>query len=588
MNKEGIKTFDSIQLAVLTSRFKGIVRSMANTLFRTGRSGVLNTAHDFSCCILTKEHEMVVAAESLPIHIMIGPDLMAKSMVKFHPKIKRGDAFLHNSPYHGNSHAADLSVLIPVIDSNGKHHFTVLAKAHMADIGNAKATTYMAAARDVYEEGALIFPAVKIQENYEFINDIVRMCRLRIRAPELFWGDFLALIGAARIGEKHLLELGDELGWNTLHEYTQQWFNYSESMMASAISQLPSGEVTTYSVHDPFPGVPNGIPIQVKVTVDSDEGIIEADLRENPDCMPCGLNQSEATVSTAVMIGVFDSFNSIIPANAGSFRRIKIRLRENCVVGIPRHPASCSVATTSLGNRVGNMVQRALAELAEGFGMAEVGAILPPSYAVISGCDPRKDGAPFVNELLLGCTGGAATPSNDGWLTTSDLGAAGMVYVDSIEMDELQYPIRVLSRRIITDSGGAGRFCGSPGVFVEYGPIDCTIELNYASDGCVNPAQGARGGMQGGVAKQYRRDISGNLEKLDPVGPIILKPGETVLSMSTGGGGYGLPIERETNSVKEDIIDGIITQERAKEIYGVVLDANLEIDVNATKSLRTK
>ena len=63
---------------------------------RTGRSGVLNTAHDFSCCILSAKNEFIVADESLPVHVLSGPDLMCKSIDKFHPVKKKGDAFLIN------------------------------------------------------------------------------------------------------------------------------------------------------------------------------------------------------------------------------------------------------------------------------------------------------------------------------------------------------------------------------------------------------------------------------------------------------------------------------------------------------------
>ena len=72
----------------------------------------------------------------------------------------------------------------------------------MADCGNSQPTTYFAAARDVYEEGALIFPCVRVQSDYHDNEDIVRMCRLRIRVPDQWWGDHLALIGAARVGER--------------------------------------------------------------------------------------------------------------------------------------------------------------------------------------------------------------------------------------------------------------------------------------------------------------------------------------------------------------------------------------------------
>ena len=115
---------DGLQLALVNNRFEGIVRAMMNTLLRTSRSAILNTARDFSCCILTADHEMLAMAESLPIHVMSGPDLMARTMVEFHPDLRPGDAFLHNSPYHGNSHAADWCVLVPVIVAPASTRFS--------------------------------------------------------------------------------------------------------------------------------------------------------------------------------------------------------------------------------------------------------------------------------------------------------------------------------------------------------------------------------------------------------------------------------------------------------------------------------
>lgn len=228
---------DGVGLALLNNRFEGIARKMANTLLRTGRSGVLNIARDFSCAIVTRNDELLAAAESLPIHVLSGPDLMSKAMKEFHPRLRRGDAFLHNSPYHGCSHAADHTILVPVIDAAGAHHYTVIAKAHQADCGNSQPTTYMGSARDVYEEGALIFPAVKVQEDYHNIEDIIRMCRMRIRVPDQWWGDFLAMIGAARIAERELLGLGAELGWDALHDFDDRFLDYSEQRMITAIGR---------------------------------------------------------------------------------------------------------------------------------------------------------------------------------------------------------------------------------------------------------------------------------------------------------------------------------------------------------------
>ena len=229
------RPFDPVDLAVLSSRFDAIVRSMSNTLIRTGRSVILNTGRDFSCCVVSGANELVSVAESIPTHVFSGPDIMARSMQELHPSLQPGDAFLHNSPYHGNSHAADVSILVPVLDDEGRHRFTVLSKAHLADIGNAEPTPYSAAARDVYEEGALIFPCVKVQENYRDIEDIIRMCRVRIRVPDKWWGDYLALLGSARVGEREVMNLAAEVGWDRLDRFVAAWFDYSEGRMADVI-----------------------------------------------------------------------------------------------------------------------------------------------------------------------------------------------------------------------------------------------------------------------------------------------------------------------------------------------------------------
>src|SRR5581483_11220944 len=175
------------------------------------------------------------------------------------------------SPYHGNSHAADHSLLVPVVDAEGRHRFTVLVKAHQADCGNALPTTYMGAATDVYAEGALIFPAVRVQTDYRDHPDVIRMCELRIRVPEQWRGDYLAMMGAARIGERELLELGGELGFAALDDVIEDWFAYSEQRMVNAIRRLPAGTATATTAHDPYPGAPEGIPVRATVTVDPEE-----------------------------------------------------------------------------------------------------------------------------------------------------------------------------------------------------------------------------------------------------------------------------------------------------------------------------
>ncbi len=572
------------ELAVLTARFEGVARKMANTLHRTGRSGILTIARDFSCVVLTARHQLVTAADSLPIHVLRGPDIMSRVMAENHRVLRRGDAFLHNSPYHGCTHPADHSILVPVIDDDGVHRFTVLAKGHQADCGNALPTTYMGAAKDVYAEGALIFPAVRIQSDYRHEEDIVRMCRMRIRVPDQWWGDYLATLGAARVGEREILALGREVGWERLDAYVSEWFDYSEKRMRAAIRAMPAKRIARASRHDAFPGTPpDGVEITVTVDVDPAAEMIEIDATDNPDCFENGLNLSEACARSAPMIGVFNSIDPSVPKNEGSFRRIRVKLRENCAVGVPRHPTSCSVATTNLADRVANPVQCALAELADGLGLAEAGACIPASSGVISGV---HDGRPFVNEVYLGCTGGAGGPQADGWLTIMHVGNAGMCYQDSIEVDELRHPLLVHARRLIPDSEGAGRFRGALGAYSEFSPRGCDITVAYVSDGAANPAKGVRGGLAGGASAQYRKRADGSLEPMPGCAEVFVREGEAMVSMSCGGGGYGPPEERAPQRVAEDVREGWVSRERAAAVYRVALTEAFEVDMTATERLR--
>ncbi|MBT5432655.1 MAG: hydantoinase B/oxoprolinase family protein [Rhodospirillaceae bacterium] len=582
-------SFDPTRFSVLARRLDGIVHKMQAALIRTSRSGVISSGHDCSCCLLSADSELVTVADSIPIHVMVGPDDMSRAMHEYHPVLRRGDAFLHNSPYHGNSHAADLSILVPVIDDDGIHRFTVLSKAHQADIGNASPTTYMPTARDIYEEGALLFPAVKVQEDYETIEDIVRMCRMRIRVPDQWHGDFIALLGAARVGEREILALGREIGWDALEDYIGAWLDYGDSMMSEAIAGLPAGRATAQTRHDHFPGTPEaGVPVRATVEIDPVERRISVDITDNIDCMPCGLNLSEACARSAALVGLFNSLGQNIPANAGSIRRIEVKLRENCVVGIPRHPTSVSVATTNIADRLASAVHCAMAKIADGIGLAEAGSTEGPGGAVISGHDPRSGNKPFVNQLALGDTGGPAGPREDGWLTLGNVCTAGFWLMDSVEIDELNFPLLVHERRLVPDTEGAGRHRGAPGCRMLLGTNGADVRMMYASDGTQNAAQGVRGGAAGANASQWIERSDGRVEELPGVGDFVLSPGDVVVCDTCGGGGYGSPLERDPARVRRDVAAGLVSRERARLIYGVALDHDGAIDEAATSGLRQK
>jgi N-methylhydantoinase B len=330
------------------------------------------------------------------------------------------------------------------------------------------------------------------------------------------------------------------------------------------------------------------VKMEVTVAVDPDAGEIEIDLRNNPDCLPCGLNLTQSTAQTSALIGVFNSIDNTLPRNTGSARAVNIRLRENCCVGIPVHPASCSLATSGLAERLAGIVQRTMAEYEDGMGMASTGPECPPAVAGLSGRDPRHGNAPFVDMMILGNSGGAGHAHGDGWLTNGETSDGGSMMRDSTEVLELLHPIRVWADRIVSDTEGAGRFRGAPSLYIEYGPVGTELEVLYTADGTVNPALGARGGGSGALSRPMMRTAEGEVVVLDAWGRVVLQPGETIISISSAGGGYGPAHERDPEHVRHDLADGWISAARALGVYGVVIAPDGSVDDAATAARRAE
>jgi N-methylhydantoinase B len=511
-------------------------------------------------------------------------------MKEMHADLREGDAFLHNDPYLGNTHAADHTILVPVF-IGGEHFFTVSVMAHQADCGNSLPTTYMPFATDVYNEGALIFPCVRVQRDYQDVADIIRMCKKRIRVPDVWYGDYLAMVGGARIAERRLKELVERYGVDTIREFVASWLDYSERMMVDAIRRLPAGRIEAHGVHDPLPGFEAGIPIKVQVTVDPEAGRVEIDLRDNIDCLPMGLNQSEACSFGNALIGLFNVIGGDVPHNAGSFRRVTVQLRDNCIVGRPKHPFSCSMATTNIGDRLANQVQSAFADIGDGIGLAEAGIGMGASASVISGTDFRRDAAPYQNQILFLNNGGPGGPWADGWTNFGVPVVAGQLMRDSVEVNELKYPVVFYENRLLADSAGAGRRRGAPAGRVTYGPRRDPMQVMYPTDGAVNPPRGVRGGSSGLHPHAFHRTRAGAEVLLPNNASVTVLPGESIVGIGCGGAGYGDPHTREPERVLRDVREGLVSTKAAVSVYAVAVCASsdgstLEVDEAVTRQLR--
>ena len=582
---------DPFLVAILTKRFEFIVKEMTHTLYNAARSAIINNARDFSCCITTGEGELLEVGESIPIHTYAS-HLQAQTIYKHHDDVAEGDAFLHNDPYDGNSHAADQTVMVPIF-VDGVHLFTACAKAHQADIGNSIPTTYNAWAKDVYNEGAVIFPCVRLQRDYNMNDDIIRIGMRRIRVPDVWYGDLLAALGAARVAEKRLKALGKKYGVETLRNVIREWFEYTEFLMRRRISQLQPAKLHGTGKHDPIEGIlPEGVELQVDITVDPEAASITVDLRDNPDNVPAGINMCEANVLSAVAQAVFTSIGSgTIPRNSGSLRCLNVLMREGCVVGIPKFPYSTSNATTNISCRSINMILRAFTGLGQGVGAAEGGVGANLSTVNVSGKDPRYDGEPFANQLFILSNGGPGREGSDGWLTWGSPGISGMMWYDSWEIDEFKYPVIFEKLEVKTDTAAAGRYRGAPQVeFVirsRCEDLSCVI----TSDGRVFGPKGALGGSDGLTGGNYNLAEDGAVERVGNFFNGVLPSGKRMRGLSTAGDGYGDPFERDASHVLTDVMDGYVSRDAARDTYGVIFDGEvgdetLAVSVAATTKSR--
>lgn len=581
-------TFDAVLTAVLANRLDSVVREMTNTLLRSARSAVINSARDFSCAITTADDQLLACAEGLPVHIF-GSQLQTAALRERHPDLKEGDAYLDNNPYKGGSHAADHTILVPVF-FEGEHLFTAIAKAHQADIGNSLATTYHAEARDVYEEGALIFPTVQVQRDYADNDDILQICASRIRVPAQWYGDYLAAVGSARTAERRLKQLCAKYGVETIKAFISDWLDYSEQRMANEIAKLPRRTLTNTGRHDAFdPYLPEGLEIRSTITIDPDQGLIEVDLRDNADNLNCGLNMTEATTMAAVFAGLFNAIGGEIPKNSGAFRRVKVLLKHGAAVGIPKFPHSCSLATTNLTDRLINMIGSSFAQLGAPFGVSEAAVGMGPAMATLSGKDSRYDNEPFVNQIIVSANGGPASARADGWVTFGLPVVSGLMYRDSIEIDEVKMPIQYRHMLIRQDSGGAGELRGGPSLEVSYAAKDTPVTVIFPCDGQETSPKGVLGGHDGQRAEAWIENADGTESPLPANAAFELEPGQAVRGVDSSAGGYGRPFDRCQDAVLHDVIEGWVSINVARTTYGVAIvrtETGLAVDSADTSALR--
>ena len=203
-------SLEPFEMTVLSKKFKEAISVMTQSLMNSARSGVINSARDFTSAFTLYDGRQFMYDKGLPVHAA-NVHLIPEYTLDAFEDISEGDCFLTNSTYAGNTHHADYTLHVPVF-YEGEPLFWVLNRAHQADVGAPQPTTYVADAKDIYEEGPH-FSALRVQDAYEENEDIVRNLKLNIRAGDWQWyGDYRAQIAAVRKGEEMIQEICSEYG----------------------------------------------------------------------------------------------------------------------------------------------------------------------------------------------------------------------------------------------------------------------------------------------------------------------------------------------------------------------------------------
>ena len=586
------KPVEPYLMSVLSSRLYSIGLEMTNTLMRTARSQLMSVCHDLSTAICDRNGKVIALAESIPVHCA-NMGLTVRPCFDHPEGIQPGDLFLNNSPYHGNTHHADYTYIAPVFH-DGELMFFAVTKGHQADIGNSIPSTYAPTARDMFEEGAIDWPCIKIQKNYKDVPDIIAIAQMHNRVPEMWYGDYLACVGSSRVGEKRLAALCEEYGNETVKRFCEAYQEYGARRMKEELKQLPKGHYEYDIKADAIEGVVPEITIHIECDTHPEDGTIAFDFTKNADSLPCGLNMCEATTLASAVTGVLNRMPCDIPCNDGAMSQIKVKMREGCVIGKAKAPYSSSMATTNLADRVISGVQALMNKITSNKGMAEGGATQCPAVAVVSGTDWRKGDAPYVNQIFCGMTGGPAVNGYDGWITYQYPVTGGAMNWNSTEVLEQQYPFQVVSEEILTNSVGAGKYDSAPSckfvMTARHDPVVCA----YSCDGIANPPKGAAGGLDGHKSAAWKYKLAegeASRTELPPFAEPVITKKEAIVSESSSGGGYGDPLERDPELVCHRVREEWITKEFAAKTYGVVVDDSHEHfvpDVAATKKLRAQ
>jgi N-methylhydantoinase B/oxoprolinase/acetone carboxylase alpha subunit len=577
---------DPITLRVLGGAFHAIAKEMAGVLFRMSYSSIIRESEDLGAGIFDAEGRELCESDSTPMHIGSLPWYIRGFLYRLGDDVEEGDAIVHNHPFLGASHSPDVAVAVPIFH-DGELLGWAAVTAHVLDVGGSF-PGINADAFDVYAE-AKLYNGLRWYRRGELNVDVDRMIFDNVRTETMNRGDMNAMLAACQLGRDRFLRLVQRYGAEPVMSAAYEWMDYSERRLRGEIAKIPDGEYGPIVgwLDDDARNRDTRLRVETRVIVEGDE--ITIDLTGSNAEVPTGYNvpfEGSLLVSCyyAVRTILLDEvmFPEHVPQNDGVFRPVKVIAPKGTIFN-PSFPRACFsrfCQTQRVVDNVNLALAEALPDKVTGGNSAGI------HFCAYAGFDESLGEYWLYLEVNEGSYGGRH--GKDAMDSVDNLMAN--TRNNPIEELDMRFPMRCDQYELRPEPAAPGRWRGGIGIirrnrFLVDGTYSCE------GDRQTDPPAGIFGGWDGLVAS-CRKNPDTPREQLLPakVTGIPFAAGEYIEFREPNAAGYGDPLERPPEAVREDVLDDFATIELARDAYGVVFadERSLAIDEGATASLREK
>jgi N-methylhydantoinase B len=566
------RKFDPITLEILWRRLISVVDEADSTVARTAFSSLLRDAHDYTCMFTDRKGRELAQGTFATPGQSGAMALGIKNLVNKLPasSYKPGDVFITNDPWALAGHLNDVCVMSPIFYKGKIVAFTACV-FHHSDIGGRVSSDN----HEVFEEG-LFIPLVKLYDAGILNESVLDMIRWNVRTPDEVIGDIRSQIAANHVCMEKIIQMLGDNQLENLDDLADEVIGRTEKSLREAIGKIPDGIYRAEGIVEQMEGRAD---ILIKTAVEVKGSDIIVDLEGSSPQVDWGGNVVYNFTYAYVHMAVKSMFDPYIPNNDGCARPITLKIPEGTVVNC-RFPAAVA-ARMQIGHFMTEIIYRALAKAVPNQVIAASGGT-PATMNVFYG--RRKDGKPWHSVILRGGGMGASASTDGHYVSIFPANGANT----PVEIFESDTPLIIEKRELLTDSGGAGKMKGGLGrreIFKipndEYAPMP-PVNLGIQSGRYQYPPEGLFDGRRGAKAQFLVSGQPGN-----PFGLTRMNPGDVIVIDVAGGGGFGDPLDRDPEMVQEDVIQGYVSLEKARQDYGVVIDTGtLMVDTAATEALR--